>query len=171
MTSRRKDRERAKGRRESGPFIALPISVLNDPNYFRLKPNAVKLLVDMCTQIHFSRGGPVNNGDVSIPWSRMSKRGWRSKQTLRNAELELLHYGFIRLTRQGGRNKCNLYAITWWAIDECKGKLDVKETKTAPNDWKEGKENYQRAKPVKTGTPNIVPTSPPNRTNHGHESH
>lgn len=77
----------------------------------------------------------MNNGDISIAWKIMGSRGWHSKETLRQAEIELLDSGFISKTRQGGRNKCNLYAVTWWAIDECKGKLDVKPTAVPPDNW------------------------------------
>ncbi|SVB86360.1 uncharacterized protein METZ01_LOCUS239214, partial [marine metagenome] len=37
---------------------------------------------------------------------------------------------------QGGLNKCSLFALTWFQIDECKGKLDIKSTATAPHHWR-----------------------------------
>ena len=40
--------------------------------------------------------------------------------------------GFIIITRQGGRNRASLFAITWKEIDECKGKLDIDPTKFQP---------------------------------------
>ena len=120
-------RLRAKGRRESGPFVPFPCSVLNNPNFTALSAKAVKLLMDMASQLRFGRDGPQNNGDISVTWTIMHPRGWRSKETLRNALKELAHYGFVNMTRQGGRNKCSLYALTWWAINECHGKLDVSE--------------------------------------------
>jgi hypothetical protein len=49
---------------------------------------------------------------------------------------ELLALGFIEQTRQGGKNQCSLYAVTWLAIDECNGKLYVKPTNVASNLWK-----------------------------------
>ena len=142
MTRRRSNRERAKSRREGGPFVPLPISVITSSNYVSLSTKAVKLLVDMCSQLHFSAGGPINNGDISIAWTILSSRGWKSKETLRRAELELLYYEFIMQTRQGGRNRCNLYAVNWWAIDECGGKLDVMATRTPSCEWKKVKSSY-----------------------------
>jgi hypothetical protein len=53
----------------------------------------------------------------------------------RGAECRLAH-GFIEQTRQGGKNQCSLYAVTWLAIDECNGKLDVNPTRAASNLWK-----------------------------------
>ena len=49
---------------------------------------------------------------------------------------ELEEKGLIRVSRQGGRNQCTLYAITWQPIDDCSGKLDINATTTAPHDWK-----------------------------------
>ncbi|MGH8320467.1 MAG: hypothetical protein ACRESI_00785 [Gammaproteobacteria bacterium] len=66
----------------------------------------------------------------------MSKRGWKSKDQLNKALRELLTAGWIMLTRQGGKNQCSLYGITFQAIDECKGKLEVPVTTTAPGWWK-----------------------------------
>ena len=62
--------------------------------------------------------------------------GWTSKGTVDKALNELLARGFIEQTRQGGRNKCSLYAVSWLAIDECGGKLDVSDTRVASNLWK-----------------------------------
>ena len=55
------------------------------------------------------------------------------------AELEAA--GFIEKTRHGSKRICNLYAITWHPIDECKtkggmSKLDVGPTRTPSNKWK-----------------------------------
>ncbi len=132
-------RDKAKGRRESGTFIPLPTSVLNHQNFTRLSGNALKLLMDLLSQLRLTKGGTVNNGDLCATWSMMKKRGWKSSATLQNAKNELIHYGFIVLTRQGQRlrkDKPCLYAITWWAINDCKGKLDVKSALTPLGSWK-----------------------------------
>lgn len=135
--------ERTKNRRAAGAFVPIPVSISRHPNYINLNGNALKLLLDMCFQLRFKEGGAVNNGDVSIAWSLMRVRGWKSKETLRRAELELLYYGFIEMTRQGGRNRCNLYAITWLAIDECGGKLDIKATRAPRNCWQTPRAPYK----------------------------
>jgi len=135
--------ERTKNRRSSGAFVPIPVSIAMHPNYMMLNGSAVKLLLDMCFQLHFKKGGPDNNGDISIAWTIMRERGWRSKETIRRAELELLYYGFIELTRQGGRRKCNLYSVSFFAIDACEGKLDVKPTNIPRNLWKDVKEPYK----------------------------
>ena len=107
------NREKAKGRRESGAFAAIPASVLNHENYKRLSSKAVKLLFDMVAALNYGKGGPKNNGDISIAFSRMEERGWKSKATLRLAELEMTHYRIILKVRHGGTNRCNLNADKW----------------------------------------------------------
>ena len=77
-----------------------------------------------------------NNGDLCAPMSKMRNRRWNSSDQMFKAKNELVEKGLIRVSRQGGLNKCNLYAMTWFSIDECDGKLDIASTITAPNDWK-----------------------------------
>jgi len=43
---------------------------------------------------------------------------------------ELLNADLVILTRQGGRNRCNLYGVTWEPIDECGNKLDIPSSAT-----------------------------------------
>ena len=130
------NRLKAKSRRESGAFVPLPVSVLNGENFVRLSPKAVKLLLDLCSQIRFKQGGTVNNGDLCAAMSLMQPRGWKSEETLINALDELIHFGFVIRTRQGSRRACSLFAVTWWSIDECQGKLDVSATRVPSNEWR-----------------------------------
>ncbi len=123
-----------KGRREGGQFFALPHRVMDSANYCRLSAKAVKLLNDLGFQYN-----GINNGNLCATFLVMKPRGWPSKSTLEEAIAELLHYGMIMLTRQGGRHKANLYGLTWCAVDDCNGKLDVSETPTSPGQWKDEK--------------------------------
>ena len=111
----------------------MPHRLLECEPYTRLSGKGVKLLLDLFAQY---RGN--NNGDFGMAWTVMKRRGWRSRDTLRNALKELIEYGFIVQTRQGGRHRCNLYAVTWLAIDDCKGKLDCAPTNVALGYWKDG---------------------------------
>ena len=77
-----------------------------------------------------------NNGDLSAAPKIMALFGWSSHGSVDDAIVELITQGFIEQTRQGGRNQCSLYAITWQPIDECGGKLDIKPTIVASNLWK-----------------------------------
>ena len=131
-------REKAKGRKASHTFAGLPHAVLKTESYASLSGWAVKLLVDITAQYTGS-----NNGDLQASWTCMKRVGWRSKGTLSSATGELLEAGMILKTRQGGRNHCSLYAITWVPIDHCpdkrtkQHKLDVYPTQTAPGTWKD----------------------------------
>lgn len=119
MTGRRyKD---AAKKRDSGSFVALPLSVLNGKAYLGVNSYARMLLLDLVVQY---RGD--NNGDLSMAFKQMKLRGWKSEDTLNKAKRDLLEAGLIVETRKGARpNKCSLFALTWHALDECKGKLDI----------------------------------------------
>ncbi len=141
-------RIRAKARRESGSFAALPHEILDSPEWAKLSVHAVRALLDLFAQY---RGE--NNGDFSATWSRMQKRGWRSKDTLYRALRELQTKGWIVKTRQGGIHRCNLYAVTWRPIDHCNGKIDVTASRVALGTWKN-----------KSSSPVVVPICPGSRT-------
>jgi hypothetical protein len=121
---------KAKGRRDSGRFIAIPHSVLDHPDYIDRTGGAIKLLNELVRQYNGS-----NNGDLTVAYSILQHRGFNSKDTITRTKNELVKAGLILLTRQGQfinpGAKCDLYAITWRSIDECPSKnLDVRSTKT-----------------------------------------
>ncbi|KXS53950.1 MAG: hypothetical protein AWU57_1662 [Marinobacter sp. T13-3] len=117
-------RAKLTGKKGQAGFLSIPHPVLESDAYKKLDAWTVKLLVDIAGQF---RGA--NNGDLCATWSVMKEKGWRSPATLSKALKQLLENGLIQLTRQGGRNQCSLYAITWRNIDDCKGKIDVRPTK------------------------------------------
>jgi len=131
MSSRSKQRLRAKGRQTTGRFLRLPAAVFEHPAFKTLSPRATKLFVDIGTQY---RG--YNNGDLAATLKMMRERGWNSSDQLFKARRELEERGLILVTRQGGLNRCSLYALTCFEIDECNGKLDVSPTKVAPNNFR-----------------------------------
>lgn len=123
---------KSKGRRESGPFIAVPRSILDSREYADLSSRAIRLLFDVYAQF---RG--YNNGDLSVAWSLMKPRGWTSKDQLTKARDELLEKGWLGISRRPrARRDPELYYLTFLAIDDCKGKLDVQATVTPTNEWK-----------------------------------
>lgn len=141
-----RQRRRAKGRRSTGTHFGLPHAVMDSPNYCSLSGSAVKLLNDLGRQYN-----GFNNGDLSAAWRIMHPRGWKSRDTLERAKVELSSAGMIELTRQGGLHcGCSLYALTWHPIDECKGKLDVSETRVPSNLWRS---------PIPAGNHNASPES------------
>jgi hypothetical protein len=105
---------------------------LDSPTYCGLSFKAVKLLVDLGAQF---RGH--NNGDMSAAWSLMKRRGWKSKDTLHRALVELRAVGMIELTRQGSMDRPSLFAFTWLPIDECGGKLEVRANPVPSNKWRQ----------------------------------
>jgi hypothetical protein len=143
-------RHRAKGRRDGGAFVPLPCDVLDSEAFILASHRARSLLMDLCWQLRFKSGGAVNNGDLSIAPKILQPRGWTSQDQVHKAKEELIHLGLIILTRQGGLNMPSLYALTWLAIDECDGKLDLAPTSTAPGQWRGPK---QRWVPKKSPSP------------------
>lgn len=120
MTARQRWKE-GRNKRERGRFLALPYAVLTSAAYLSLSPHGIKLLIDLGVQYNGS-----NNGDLSAAWKLMRPRGWRSEETLAKAKRELLQTQLIVETRKGWRpNRASLYALTFFALDYCDGKLDI----------------------------------------------
>ncbi len=124
-------RAKAIGRKDAGTFVKIPTVVIDSANFRALSAKAKALILDMGAGYNGH-----NNGDLAAPYSWMKERGWRSKDTLHRALSELQWRGMIELTRQGGLIGPSLYAFTWLAIDQCKGKLDVPTTRVASGKWK-----------------------------------
>ena len=125
-------RARAKGWRNSRPHIQLMKFVLASDEFGHLSGNAVKLLLEL----HRHYNG-FNNGDLCATWTQLKARGWKSPGTLSRSIHELIESGFIVLSRITYlRSKPNLYALTYLAVDDCGGKLDIKETHTPTHSWK-----------------------------------
>lgn len=122
-------RKRTKGRAERGTFLILPHALLDCPDLRNLSGSATKVLLMICRQLRYE-----NNGDLSAPFSNASKWGIGSKSTLAKALRELEAANLICRTRtavfQNPAAKCSLYAVTWRAVDECKGKLEIAATAT-----------------------------------------
>lgn len=138
----------AKGRQKTAPFVGIPKAVLATDKYAQLSGWDVKLLLDLVSQYNGR-----NNGDLCVAWGTtpkfkgMKDRGWRSKGTLYRSLRQLQDCGFIEQTRQGGKHRASLYAVTWQPIDERldpitkKHKLDAKPTFVAAGTWKDRPEN------------------------------
>ncbi len=133
---------KSKGRAQTRRFLGIPHVYLEHENFSRLSPRATKLFIDIAMQ-YTGR----NNGDLAATLSQLRLRGWRSAETLRLALDELVHYGWLIVTRPGALNRvCTLYALSFHSIDECAGKLEISPTTTAPANWKQPAEKW--AKPT-----------------------
>ncbi|WP_439640540.1 hypothetical protein [Nevskia sp.] len=127
-------RRKLKGRRSEGTFTQWPHACAQHANYKALTPIAKALLFDLLGQIRMA-----NNGDLACDWKRMKAHGWRSRTTVEKARAELERRGWIVRTYQGSLgNRCNLYAVTWLGIDECRGKLNVAANPVPLGFWKIG---------------------------------
>ena len=136
-----------KNRRGStGPtFAGIPHIVLEHPDFLRLPHRARALLLDVVYQFN-----GYNNGDLTVAFGFMCKRGWRSKETLSKAVSDLVSANLIIKTRQGRFQNpgasCDLYALTWKPIDSCTGKnLELGPTNTPPRKF--GLERFKNPSP------------------------
>lgn len=122
-----------------GGFTAIPHRVLDSPKFANLSPQATKLLIDLVAQY---RGN--NNGDLCAAMTLLKPRGWKSSASLAKAIREIVGTGFLVLTKQGGKHKPSLYALSFFAVDECRDKqgfckfdsdLGIRPTESPRNDW------------------------------------
>ena len=128
--ARRKSKYNAE-RGEAGGFVSFYHCVLSSQAMQKLSAHGTKLLVDLLSQYKGQ-----NNGDLTATYSIMQQRGWHSKGTLFRAIRELLEAGLIEISRQGGRHRCSLYALTFFAVDACKGKIEIVATNTPKSLWR-----------------------------------
>ena len=124
-------------------FTAIPQNFLNSDAMINLSGMACKLLWEFVYQVNGE-----NNGDLQATWSILKDRGWNSKTTLNKAIKELREAGIITQTRQGGRHKCSLYALTFIAIDECLDKNGISKHDATPstrplNLWHEERKEFR----------------------------
>jgi hypothetical protein len=133
MDNRIPERKRGKfrGRGKDHSFLRLPHFIITSPQWRALSGNAIKFLIELAS--HYNGH---NNGDLSFTKRQCLERGWRSAGTRDRAAKEAVDAGFAVVTRQGGKNACNLYAVTWLAIDDVgKGCLYAPEH-AASHQWK-----------------------------------
>ena len=119
-----------KGREHS--FIQLPHYILKSEEFGRLTAYELKALLELAKEY---KGN--NNGDLSVTYKTAKHRGWRSAGTLSAAVKGLERKRWTLCTRHGGSHRCNLYAITWWPLNECDGKSLYKAESKPRHEWRE----------------------------------
>lgn len=127
-------RRKATGR-SAATYLGIPHYVFRSNEFGQLSAWELKLLVEVA-----GKYTGFNNGDLSCAYSQLKDRGWNSTGTLWKALRGLLEAGWLITTRAGSRNRCALYAVTWWPVDPCEGKyLEVAPTKSPSNLWQQNK--------------------------------
>ena len=115
-----------------GPWLPIGVLFLRSRACSELSPVGTKMLLDACSLLMENARG---NGDISLTESFLVGRGWRSKATAQAAVRELLDARLLSVTRQGGRRKCSLYAVTLWPLDCDFTKLDHGPAVCSGIDW------------------------------------
>jgi hypothetical protein len=141
MAFNKDKRQKITGRREEGKFAGIPCVVMVSENWRRLSPSAIKLALEFAYQFN-----GINNGDLTAAYSILRQRGWKSQNTINMAIKELIHYNFVIKTRQGDLMKRpNLFALTWYAVDENRGKMDLYSyTAKPPGTWRDTVPTFDR---------------------------
>ena len=84
--------------RDPGPFVALPLSVLDCPGYAALSHPARALLLEVARQC---KGD--DNGRLLLSRVYLAGRGWKSADVIQRAKVELIKAEFIFETVRGHR--------------------------------------------------------------------
>lgn len=114
------------------PFAMVFLAMGQSAKFRALGPWSRCVLLELMMQY---RGN--NNGDLSATRTMAKEWGIASDNTLRKALTELEAGGWIIQTRSSifSRHgaRCALYALSWFAIDECPGKsLEIGPTAAPP---------------------------------------
>lgn len=131
-------------------FTMIPIDCLTHAPLL-LSPHALRVFMILVSKLRgkkTKKNGAThintNNGDLSITHKEMEDQGiGLSKRTFFQSINELIDKGFIVITRQGGRNRCNLYAVTFQVIGDIREsgsvvrKIDQVPTLYPSNEWRQ----------------------------------
>ncbi|UHC82754.1 hypothetical protein LS633_02655 [Pseudomonas sp. NIBR-H-19] len=114
------------------PFAMVFLAMWQSANFRALGPWSRCVLLELMMQY---RGK--NNGNLSATRTMAKEWGIASDNTLRKALTELEAGGWIIQTRSSVFSRhgarCALYALSWFALDECPGKnLEIGPTRTPP---------------------------------------
>lgn len=122
----------SKAKSKTPPFAMMFLSIWQSAKFRAMGPWSRCVLGELMMQY---RGN--NNGDLSATRTMAKEWGIASDNTLRKALAELEAGEWIIQTRtcvfsrHGAR--CALYALSWFAIDECPGKdLEIGPTRAPP---------------------------------------
>lgn len=131
-------------------FTMIPIDCLTHAPLL-LSPHALRVFMILVSKLRgkkTKKNGAThintNNGDLSITHKEMKELGiGQSNRTFLQSINELIDNGFIIKTRQGGRNRCNLYAVTFQVIGDIREsgsvvrKIDHSPTLYPSNEWRQ----------------------------------
>jgi hypothetical protein len=161
------ERKRAKvtGKGAALPHLGIPHWIVRRDEFAATPGSALKLLIDLADQYN-----GFNNGNLSIAQIRPR---WSSRSKAKRAMDYLIENGWIVKTKQGGLGiGPDLFAVTWWQVDDCKGKHDYPVESRPSHLWMKNKTpdpNQVRGVPesgtaIAPETPKIGPVVPESGT-------
>ena len=121
-------RAKITGRGKYPEYLKLLHYIIDSQQFARIPGSKLKMLIDLARQFNGR-----NNGNFDISKIRLR---WNSRDTTGTALTWLVNHGWIIKTKQGGLGMGpDLFAVTWWPIDECKGKHDFPAETVASHLW------------------------------------
>lgn len=120
MSMKRDPRARATGRlgvTHGERYALIKREVMESAAYRALPPSAVLVLLALAVQYYRGR-----NGSLALPWAEAKSLGVRTQAQLYGGLRLLEATNLIHCTRRarllGGRKLPNMYALTWWRVDD-----------------------------------------------------
>ena len=147
------ERKRAKttGKGAKVQYLGIPHWIIRREEFAAIPGSPMKLLIDLADQYN-----GFNNGNLSIAQIRPR---WSSRSKTTRSEQSLIRNGWIIKTKHGGLGMGpDLFAVTWWEIDACKGKHNYPVESRPSHLWMKNKTSdpYQVRAVPESGTA-IVP--------------
>src|SRR5215831_9296470 len=85
-------------RKSMGPFVAVPLAILDAPAWRAMGPIALLLWIELRRKLRNDR---LNNGKIYLSCRSAAKKIDVNKDTIFRRYAELEHYGFLRKTAEG----------------------------------------------------------------------
>jgi len=161
-------RSKQTGKGKRAEHLGIDKWIINRDEFAAIKDAPLKLLIDLAAQYN-----GFNNGNLSIAEVR---HRWPSRDKTTRAERWLIDNNWIIKTKIGGLGiGPNLYAVTWWPIDDCKGKHHYQAETVPSHAWlktrRPDRETVRAVPYDGTGnaskTPKIDPAIPSDGTRNG----
>lgn len=123
----------SKDKRESGRFVAMPMTVIKSTAFRGLSYSARCLLLDIAMQYTSS-----NNGRLVACNKFLKPLEWTSHSTITSGIKELTACGLLIQTRLGMRpNRAAWFALAWYDLDESTGiEVTKAQYQSLRTDWK-----------------------------------
>ncbi|WP_262508732.1 hypothetical protein, partial [Ursidibacter maritimus] len=129
---KKSNKKELKNKLNGNTFVPLRTDLVNSPSFITLSNAAKVVFIHMLGKYNGK-----NNGDISAPQNKAKSLFNLSPRGLKLALDTLIDKNFIEITRQGSKNRCSLYALTCFPMNNInKHDIYLKETHKPSDRWK-----------------------------------